>query len=115
MHDIDRTSMETFEYDFESEAEGEGYLFNEAEVAELASELMEVNGEQELEQFLGDLLKKAASAAGSFMKSSTGKAFRGHSEGRCQESPAHGRWRSRRMGRRRRRLQDRYATGRHGG
>jgi hypothetical protein len=77
MHDIDRTSMETFEYDFESEAEGEGYLFNEAEVAELASELMEVNGEQELEQFLGDLLKKAASAAGSFMKSSTGKALGG--------------------------------------
>jgi hypothetical protein len=70
MHDLDRTAMETFEYDFESE--GEGYLLNEAEVAELASELMEVNGEQELEQFLGDLMKKAASAAGSFMKSSTG-------------------------------------------
>ena len=75
MHDIDRTSMETFEYDFESE--GEGYLLNEAEVAELASELMEVNGEQELEQFLGDLIKKAASAAGSFIKSPTGKALGG--------------------------------------
>ena len=75
MHDIDRTSLETFEYDFESE--GEGYLLNEAEIAELASELMEVNGEQELEQFLGDLMKKAASAAGSFMKSSTGKALGG--------------------------------------
>jgi hypothetical protein len=75
MHDIDRTSLETFEYDFESE--GEGYLLNESEVAELASELMEVNGEQELEQFLGDLIKKAASAAGSFIKSPTGKALGG--------------------------------------
>jgi len=75
MHDLDRTAMETFEYDFESE--GEGYLLNEAEVAELASELMEVNGEQELEQFLGDLIKKAASAAGSFIKSPTGKALGG--------------------------------------
>jgi hypothetical protein len=84
MHDLDRTQLESFEYDFESE--GEGGIFNEAEVSELASELMEINGEQELEQFLGDLIKKAASAAGSFIKSSTGKALGGILKGDAKQA-----------------------------
>jgi hypothetical protein len=88
MHDLDRTNMESFEYDFEneSEGEGEGGIFNESEVAQMASELMEVGGEAELEQFLGDLMKKAASAAGSFIHSTTGKALGGILKGAAKQA-----------------------------
>ena len=66
MHDLDTNMKESFEYDFEQEG-----VFGEAEVTQLASELMEVQNEAELEQFLGDLIKKAGSAVGSFIKSPT--------------------------------------------
>jgi uncharacterized protein (DUF697 family) len=46
---------------------------NEATEMELASELLEVQSEQELEQFLGNLIK----GAGKFLKSSTGRALTG--------------------------------------
>jgi hypothetical protein len=72
MHDLDTNVKETFEYDFEQEG-----VFGEAEVTQLASELMEVQNEAELEQFLGDLIKKAGSAVGSFIKSPTGQALGG--------------------------------------
>jgi hypothetical protein len=79
MHDIDRTQleaeMENFEYEnFEYESEG---VFNELQEMELASELMEVQNEQELEQFLGDLIKKAGSAIGKAVKSPIGQAIMG--------------------------------------
>jgi hypothetical protein len=38
---------------------------------------MEVQGEAELEQFLGDLIKKAGSAVGTFINSPTGQALGG--------------------------------------
>ena len=72
MHDLDTNMKETFEYDFEQEG-----VFGEAEVTQMASELMEVQSEAELEQFLGDLIKKAGSAVGSFIKSPTGQALGG--------------------------------------
>jgi len=72
MHDLDTRMNETFEYDFEQEG-----VFGEAEVSQLASELMEVQNEGELEQFLGDLIKKAGSAVGSFINSPTGQALGG--------------------------------------
>lgn len=72
MHDLDTRMNESFEYDFEQEG-----VFGEAEVAQLASELMEVQGEAELEQFLGDLIKKAGSAVGTFINSPTGQALGG--------------------------------------
>jgi uncharacterized protein (DUF697 family) len=50
---------------------------NETQELELASELLEVTSEAELEQFLGNVFKKVASGVGSFMKSSTGKALGG--------------------------------------
>jgi len=67
--------MESFEYDFEQEASGE--VFNESEQMELAAELLEVQNEQELEQFLGDLISKAGSAIGSVIKSPVGRAIGG--------------------------------------
>ena len=72
MHDLDRIQMESFE--FEGEDEG---VFNESEVTQLASELMEVANEAEMEQFLGDLIKKAGRAAGGFIKSPAGQALGG--------------------------------------
>jgi uncharacterized protein (DUF697 family) len=88
MHDIDRTTMEYgqemggFEMENfesgESEWSGEGGgMFSEAQEAELANELLSVNSEAELEQFLGDFLKKAASVAGKAIRSPVGQAIGG--------------------------------------
>ena len=55
-----------------SSGEGE-FELNETTEMELASELLEVSSEQELEQFLGKLVK----GAGKFLKSGTGKALTG--------------------------------------
>ncbi|WP_205719841.1 hypothetical protein, partial [Agromyces luteolus] len=44
---------------------------------ELAQELLEINNEAELEEFLGKLVRRVARGASSFMKSSVGKAVGG--------------------------------------
>src|SRR5215213_4677599 len=44
---------------------------------ELASELLEVSSEQELDRFIGDLIKRAGQAAGQFVRSDTGRALGG--------------------------------------
>jgi hypothetical protein len=68
MHNLDRTALElefageTFETSFEGEGEfeAEGETpFSEAEAMELAGELLSVSSEQELNHFLGGLMKKA--------------------------------------------------------
>lgn len=84
MHDIDRAMFELaqgslgesegysgFETDFETEAEAD------YEEAALAAELLEAAHHDELDQFLGGLIRKAASAAKGFASSSTGKALGG--------------------------------------
>jgi hypothetical protein len=72
MHDIDRTqignnALETYEY---TGSGSPGRVFNEQQEYELASELLEVNSEQEFEQFLGDLIypKPAKLSAGSSIR-----------------------------------------------
>jgi hypothetical protein len=92
MHDIDRIRLETqseigmsevapfeaeqFEFgqaetsDFES-----GEVFGETEQMELASELLEVTSEAELDRFLGDLISRAGRAAGKVVGSSEGQAI----------------------------------------
>ena len=81
MHDIDRTQLES---DFETEAyeseqagwTGEtGEVFGEAEEMQLASELMQVRDEQELDQFLGSLIRQAGGALGRLVGSSDGQAI----------------------------------------
>jgi uncharacterized protein (DUF697 family) len=58
---------------YEQEQEGEyGELGSEMET-ELAAELLEINNEQELEQFLGDIVK----SVGSFIKGPVGQAVGG--------------------------------------
>src|SRR6188768_1303099 len=81
MHDLDRIQMESFE--FEGEDEG---VVNESEVTQLATELMEVNSEAEMEQFLGDLINKAGRAVGSSVKSSNCQAMGGIPTGEAKQA-----------------------------
>jgi uncharacterized protein (DUF697 family) len=82
MHDLDRTFLEaeaageSEAFEFVGEAET-GEVFGEAEVQELAAELLSVSNEQELNQFIGDLIKKAGQAIGSIVKSPIGQALGG--------------------------------------
>ena len=86
MHDIDRAMLEA-----EAEAEAEYGTFGEAESYEwhesgqqaesqevaLATELLEVTTEAELDRFLGKLLSGAVTAARGFAQSDTGRAVGG--------------------------------------
>ncbi len=49
----------------------------EAEELELAAELLEIDDEYELDQFLGRLIKRAGRAAGKFVRSDAGRALGG--------------------------------------
>jgi hypothetical protein len=73
---------EQFEWGGESEAEA----FSEAETMELAAELLEVRDEAELDQFLGDLLKKASSAVGKILHSPVGQAIGGALKGLARKA-----------------------------
>jgi uncharacterized protein (DUF697 family) len=65
------------ESDGEFEMLGEGSPLTESEEIELASELLEITSEQELEQFLGNVFKKVARGVGTFVKSPVGRALGG--------------------------------------
>jgi hypothetical protein len=91
MHDIDRTQLESSSFEHGQEL-GESAEFGEfgetmegpletslgeTEEIQLATELLEVTNEQELEQFLGNVFSKVGSAVGSFVRSDTGRALGG--------------------------------------
>lgn len=101
MHDIDRTTLETSselenyeheQYEYgeteygETEWSGEAGVFSEAQAMELAAELLEVNSEAELEQFLGNLIRKAGQAAGQFIKSPVGQQLGGLLKGAAKQA-----------------------------
>jgi hypothetical protein len=84
MHDLDRTQNvfeSDYEYDqFEFQDEGESFGgfegeggFDEMEESELAAQFLEITEEYELDQFLGNLIKKA----GTFLKSPAGQKLKG--------------------------------------
>lgn len=85
MHDIDRAMFEAEQEYEEAGSFGETYEFesydteaeSEAYEMEMAAQLLEVTSDEELEQFLGSLIKGAASAAKGFASSPTGKALGG--------------------------------------
>ena len=93
MHDLDRVRLELGSRERQLEAEqfefnemealsGEAEtVFGEMENMELASELLEVGSEADLEYFLGGLIKKAGHALGGFIKSSDGQALVGMLKG----------------------------------
>jgi hypothetical protein len=95
MHDLDRTQLET---QYEEEAyglgqeyeqyEGEGYLgeygageaeapLGELQELELASELLEVASEEELEEFLGKLIRSVGGVARTLARSPFGRQLTG--------------------------------------
>ena len=87
MHDIDRTQLELnpeteyFEYE-QYEAAGEyNEVFDKSELMELTAELLEVTDEQELDQFLGNLIRRAGSALGKVVRSPIGRAVGGMLKG----------------------------------
>ena len=92
MHDIDRTQLEyagesptsfegeAFEFE-EGEYGAEATALSEADEFELASELLGVASEAELDQFLGGLIKRVAGAAGRFIRSPVGQAIGGALKG----------------------------------
>jgi hypothetical protein len=82
MHDLDRTQLEAespaaagFGGDVGA-AESESPL-SEAQEMELAAELLGATNEQELDQFLGDVLQAAGGAVSRFASSDTGQALGG--------------------------------------
>lgn len=97
MHDIDRTFMEydpetaayeTGELAFaETQWAGEtGEVFGEAELMELATELLEVTNEAELNHFLGGLIRRAGSALGQVVQSPVGQALGGILKGAARQA-----------------------------
>jgi uncharacterized protein (DUF697 family) len=60
--------------------------FNEVTEMELASELLTIQSEMELDQFLGKLFKKAVGAATNFARSSTGRALGGMLKGLAKKA-----------------------------
>lgn len=80
------SDMEAGDYEGEGEwgyeagevgyGEGEG-PFSEEEEIEMAAELLSISEQGELDQFLGNLLKKASRAAGKLIRSPTGQALGG--------------------------------------
>ncbi len=73
--------QEQFEFG-QSEFVGEagevfGEVFGEGELMELTAELMEITNEQELNYFLGNLIKRAAGAIGKAVRSPVGQAIGG--------------------------------------
>jgi hypothetical protein len=90
MHNLDRTQLE-YAQEYES-GETEQFLgdilgaitggeleapLNESQELELASELLEVSNEQELEQFLGNVFSTVGNTVGQFVRSDTGRALGG--------------------------------------
>ena len=103
MHDIDRVRLETqsetemFESGpFEAEQfefaeagtpfHGEtGEVFSETEQMELASEMLEITSEAELDRFLGGLIQRAGRAVGRFVSSPAGRAIGGVLKGAARQ------------------------------
>lgn len=104
MHDIDRVRLETHaesemsasgpleaEYFELGEAEApwqghSGEVFSETEQMELASEMLGITSEAELDRFLGGLIKRAGRAVGKFVSSPTGQAIGGLLKGAARQA-----------------------------
>lgn len=88
MHDIDRTHLRHRHHYEEMEGfplASETPALSEAEQMQLAAQLMELQSEEEFENFLDGLIGGIAKAAGSFLNSSTGKALGGLLKGAAKK------------------------------
>lgn len=82
MHDIDRTQPYGHEMEMESY---EGETLTEDEMMEYAAELMEVQSEQEFENFLGDIVSSVAQGLGSIIPGPAGQALGGLLKGAAKK------------------------------
>jgi uncharacterized protein (DUF697 family) len=73
-------------YEMEGEISHDETTFNEITEMELASELLNIQNEMELDQFIGKLFKRAVGAARNFAKSSTGRALGGMLKGLAKKA-----------------------------
>jgi hypothetical protein len=71
------SNFEEEQFEFGEAEGGAGEVFSEGELMELTAELLEINNEQELNYFLGNLVKRAASAIGKVARSPIGQAIGG--------------------------------------
>lgn len=69
--------MSNFEAESFEFGQSEGEVFGEAELMALTAELLEITNEEELNYFLGDLVKRAAGAIGKVVRSPVGQAIGG--------------------------------------
>lgn len=84
--------LDEFEYGNTSEYTGEPELespFDEAQEMELAADLLEVMDEAALDQFLGNLMRRASQATGSLLQTSTGRALGGILKGAARKALPH--------------------------
>lgn len=90
MHDIDRSFMEaedeSFEFSNEDESGYEGEVLGEGEVEQLASELLSLSSEDELDHFLGSLIKKVGGSLGKIVKGPIGKQLGGVLKGLAKQA-----------------------------
>jgi hypothetical protein len=79
---------ESFEFDeAESPSYGEaGSVFGEADEMDLASELLGVSTDAELDQFLGKLIRRAGQAVGRAIRSPAGQAIGGLLKGAARKA-----------------------------
>jgi hypothetical protein len=68
---------ESFGFGHSESAGASGEVFGEAELMALTAELLEITNEEELNYFLGDLVKRAAGAIGKVVRSPVGQAIGG--------------------------------------
>ncbi len=74
-HDIDRTQIGLAPGGGSYAPRSNGPVLNEEQHAQMASALMDVNSEEELEYFLGDIISGVANTVGKFISSPTGQAL----------------------------------------
>jgi len=88
MHDLDQTTLELEDEDYAGAPEpGEAESpFDQTREMELASELLEVSSEEELEQFLGNLIQSATRSVRRFAHSKTGRALGGILKGAAKRA-----------------------------
>ena len=65
---------------------GEAEVFSEAEVTELGGELLGITNEAELDLFIGDIIRKAGQAVGTFVRSPVGQAVGGWLKGAAKSA-----------------------------
>jgi hypothetical protein len=77
VHDLDRTQNGQSSTSYGTPRQNNGRGLTEEDQMDLAAELMEMESEEDFENFLGDLISKGVGAAGKFIDSPTGQALGG--------------------------------------